>query len=98
MIYWMDFILDDVVGPILSFDETSRETSCRVKRGEEGGPSIRKDTGKFQETRSEQRSARMVDRSSQENLDSVAEDMDVDRTDPSIHSVSLKQGLLRGDA
>lgn len=86
MIYWMDFILDDVVGPILSFDETSRTTSCRAKRGEGGRPSIKKDTGDahFQETRSERQSARMVESSSQTNLDSVSEDMEVDRTDPSL--------------
>lgn len=89
MIFWKDFILDDVVGPILNFDQTS-STNCREERN--GRPSIKTDTGvkQIQETRQEQRPARMAGLS---NLDSkTPEDMEVDRCDRNLPT------RLRGDA
>jgi hypothetical protein len=72
VILWKDFILDDVVGPILDVDfddEKEILTSCRRKRI--GSPSVMEDAnGIIQETRQEQRPARMVGLS---NLDSPAE-------------------------
>lgn len=93
MICWNDFILDDVLGPVLNFedDETSY-TSCRMVRN--GRPSTSTDqagrklcrevegtevVNQIQETRQEQRLARMAGLS---ELDSNRhEDMEVDRTD-----------------
>ena len=50
MIYWKDFALDEIFGPLLVVGETA-----------DGDPGIRKDAFvKIQETRQEQRPARMV--------------------------------------
>ncbi len=81
MICWNDFILDDVIGPILNLgDDQSSYTSCRVVQN--GRPSTSNGTevvNQIQETRQEQRPARMVGHS---ELDSNRlEDMEVDRSD-----------------
>jgi hypothetical protein len=84
VITWQDFILDDVCGPVLNFDETSRAVdrapvrrdrsgenlqSCRRTRL--GSPSIMEDAGDIiQETRQENRPARMVGFSSPESSSS----------------------------
>jgi hypothetical protein len=82
VICWNDFILDDVLGPVLNFDkdETSY-ISCRMVRN--GRPSTSDGTevvNQIQETSREKQPARMVGHS---ELDSNRhEDMEVDRTDP----------------
>lgn len=85
MICWNDFILDDVLGPVLNIksdwenDETSY-ASCRMVRN--GRPSTSDGTevvNQIQETSREKQPARMVGHSV---LDSNRhEDMEVDRTD-----------------
>jgi hypothetical protein len=93
VICWNDFILDDVLGPVLNFDkdETSY-ASCRMVRN--GRPSTSDDqagrkpcrefigtevVNQIQETSREKQPARMVGHS---ELDSNRhEDMEVDRTD-----------------
>lgn len=92
MICWNDFILDDVLGPVLNLanDETSY-TSCRVVQN--GRPSARNGTevvNQIQETSREKQPARMVGHS---ELDSNRhEDMEVDRSDVAQNT------RLRGDA
>jgi hypothetical protein len=81
VICWNDFILDDVLGPVLNFgDEDVSYTSCRAVRN--GRPSTSNGTevvNQIQETSREQRPARMVGHSV---LDSNRlEDMEVDRSD-----------------
>lgn len=85
MIHWQDFILDENIGPVLSpelFEGQPEPISCRRKRL--GSPSIMDDArgtqteaidvASFQETRQEQRPARMVGLSS---LDSARSHTDV---------------------
>ena len=78
MVMWMDFVLDDLVGPVMSLPETwedALDISCRRMRL--GNPSIRNDVnGAIQETGQVQRPARMVGHSS---LDSARADMEVGR-------------------
>jgi hypothetical protein len=86
VIYWKDFVLDDVLGPIFVMPESSTprpeiyDQSYRTEATEPG----RTDTedgarAQIQETRTEQRPARMVGLS---DLDSSAQvDMDVSRSD-----------------
>ncbi len=83
MITWMDFVFDDVVGPVLAVPDGDLES-----RGtRHGRPSVMDDAGKkgvvnptsFQETRQEQRPARMAGLS---GLDSIARtDMEVGGSD-----------------
>ena len=74
MIIWKDFVLDDVVGPVLAFTPEQDE-SCREMRF--GSTSIRNDVKRaIQETGQEQRPARMVGQSS---LLSAQTDMEVGR-------------------
>lgn len=89
MITWKDFVLDDVVGPVLSFlNETEeQELSCREMRF--GSTSIRNDAKvAIQETGQEQRPARMVGQSS---LISAQTDMEVGRCDRA-NSSSRRRG------
>ena len=79
MIFWKDFILDDILGPILNFPETKEsegkkkeDESCRRKRL--GSPKVMDDAREvagtlIQETGQVKRPARMVGLSS---LDSSA--------------------------
>ncbi len=93
MIFWKDFVLDDSFGPVLSPEIFSGDASvpvvCRRKRL--GSPSVMEDargthtkeeatdvTSSFQETRQEQRPARMVGLSS---LDSAQTHKEVSRGD-----------------
>jgi hypothetical protein len=81
VICWNDFILDDVLGPVLNVGDETSYASCRVG-ARIGRPSARNGTevvNQIQETRQEQRPARMVGLS---ELDSNRhEDMEVDRCD-----------------
>ena len=72
MIRWKDFVLDDVIGPslILDFNE------CRETRPGSAQSVMEDAKAHIQETRQEQRPARMVGLSS---LDSSPFDMEVDR-------------------
>lgn len=63
MIFWKDFILDDVCGPVLSLNETERTGMQVCRRGRLGGSGIMEDARSgvsIQETEQEQRPARMV--------------------------------------
>jgi hypothetical protein len=71
VIFWKDFIFDDVLGPVLApsiFESNDSETdlsSCRKERF--GSPSVQEDamgSVLIQETGQEQRPARMVGHSS----------------------------------
>ena len=68
MIFWKDFVLDEVFGPLLVVSESN----------ELGDLGIRKDAFVIQETRQAQRPARMVGLSS---LDSAQSHTDVSRGD-----------------
>ena len=70
MIHWKDFILDERFGPILSVPS---EQVCATRPGV---PSVMEDARSIQETRPEQRPARMVGLSS---LDSTQSDKEVSR-------------------
>ena len=73
MIFWKDFLLDDIVGPILAMPDDPHASCREAKRL--GGPDTRNgasgangvlDTS-IQETRQEQRPARMVGHSSHDS-------------------------------
>lgn len=78
MILWKDFVLDDVFGPLLN-DEATRtreiQVSCRKRLGSRD--TQEEASGNIQETRQEQRPARMAGLS---GLDSqkAGFDMEVD--------------------
>lgn len=81
MIFWNDFLLDDVVGPYLVFED--EDLKCR--KTPSGRPSVMEDAVgvtetrecvSIQETRQEQRPARMVGLSS---LESAQTGMDASR-------------------
>jgi hypothetical protein len=89
VITWKDFILDDVVGPIMNdaiFE--SSDLSCRVT-SRLGSPIVMEDvTGAIQETGQEQRPARMVGLS---HLDSCTEPhMEVSSEDQALESPRLR--------
>lgn len=92
MIFWKDFILDDTIGPVLSpelFQDIGEERGtlkvCRRKRL--GSPSVQEDAwgmkneaievASIQETRQEQRPARMVGHSSLDSYSNARSHMDV---------------------
>jgi hypothetical protein len=87
VIYWNDFILDDVMGPLLNIEEDNQSyPSCRAVR-KTGRPSTyegAEDEQQIQETRQEQRPARMVGLSVLEST--RLEDMEVDRSDRALKS------------
>ena len=85
MIFWKDFVLDEVIGPVIDpslLDGVSDPvpTSCRRKRL--GSPNVKDDVRgvSFQETGQEQRPARMVGLSSLDS-ESARDHMDVNRSD-----------------
>lgn len=94
MIFWNDFVLDDATGPLLSveFDAEMLIKVCRNRKP--GCPSVTEDAGQcsentsyIQETRQEQRPARMVGLSS---LDLAQASKDAGR------SVQVRGQRLRG--
>lgn len=62
MIIWKDFVLDDFFGPTLFFEgETTKVCRTSGKETRMGASGVMEDAGpKIQETRQEQRPARMV--------------------------------------
>lgn len=80
MIYWQDFVLDDVFGPLLNMEEQDKVRRAKPRLG---GTGVNDDArAKIQETGTEQRPARMVGLS---GLDSIKNsnaqlDMEVDRS------------------
>ena len=93
MILWKDFVLDGAVGPLLTFPEELLElcdTECREKRL--GSPSVMEDAIgtnempegiSIQETRQEQRPARMVGLSSLDFVQTGKEASRSNRAQPS---------------
>lgn len=87
-IFWKDFVLDDVFGPLLAFPETS--ASCRTEAQAGCTDTQEGIRAKIQETRTEQRPARMVGLS---DLDSSAQvDREVGRRIPAYTSQAVWQG------
>jgi hypothetical protein len=75
VIFWKDFLLDDVVGPVLALPEERLSTKSSREEVRLGSPNTRNGaSGKqetldvsIQETRQEQRPARMVGHSSHDS-------------------------------
>lgn len=72
MIFWKDFILDDIVGPILAMPEEGSQTGGRKERlgspeARNGASGTNTAKAEIQETRQEQRPARMVGHSSHDS-------------------------------
>ena len=99
MIIWQDFILDDVLGPLLVFPEDvgpASSISCREERL--GGPDARNGASgnngvqgtSIQETRQEQRLARMAGPSSHDSAQ-------VDRMSAGSNRACLEQRQTGGE-
>ena len=73
MITWMDFVLDDFLGPVLNFEQDGEQV-CRASASSEFMDDGRTDT--IQETRTGQQPARMVGESL---LDPVRFGLDAER-------------------
>lgn len=72
MIFWKDFILDDIVGPILAMPEERSKIGGREERlgspdARNGASGTNTAKAEIQETRQEQRPARMVGHSSHDS-------------------------------
>jgi hypothetical protein len=91
VIYWKDFILDDVMGPVLRIPESasSGKQSDRTETRDASCTDTEEGTrAQIQETRTEQRPARMVGPS---DLDSSAQvDMDVSRSNAAQARLSVR--------
>ena len=86
MILWMDFILDDKVGPVLSIDSIGMGASdgADVVSVMEDGRS-----NHIQETGQERRPARMAGKSSSEFIAASRMDAGTASAPPSIHGTRL---------
>ena len=98
MILWGDFILDDIMGPLLAMPGEASSTSCRNEK-RLGSPDTRNGaSGKqnetlgvsIQETRQEQRPARMVGHSSHDSAQ-------VDRMSAGSNRASNVERLVGGE-
>jgi hypothetical protein len=84
VIFWKDFILDDVVGPILADVGSKDDKDYKVcRRTRLGSPSVMEDArgNTIQETGQEQRPARMAGLSSLDSSTTAQTHTDVSRGD-----------------